>query len=100
MKQIRLQFDYSDEDLVDLIANSEPPKGITVGKPNTLVKASESSGGIFSQVTIYFASAASSVILNMLASWLYERCKERGKKKGRVNGNNITYSKYSISLII
>jgi hypothetical protein len=100
IRRIRLEFDLSDKNVADVIANSIPPDGVTTSKPSPLVKAAADSGGIFYQVVLYFSGAASAVILNMLAAWLYDCCKKSGKKKGRVNGHQIVYSKYSISLVI
>jgi hypothetical protein len=97
MERIFLQFDFSDKDIPDIIANSTPPKGVKVGKPAVFIQASSVSGGVFVQLVIQFVHDAAFAVL---AAWLYECCVKSGKKKGRVNHDQIVYSERNIRRII
>jgi hypothetical protein len=56
MERIFLEFDYSDNDLAELIANTAPPEGVKVGKPAIFIQASGSSGGVITQIVIQFSA--------------------------------------------
>jgi hypothetical protein len=100
MERIRIQFDLGDDDIAKIIADSNPPNGIAVGKPTTIIKAAADSGGVFIQIAITFFNDVRDISIGILAAWLYDCCKQSGKKKGRVNNNEIIYSKNSIRRIV
>ena len=78
MTRIVLRFDYADKDIADIIANSKPPPGVTVGRPAVFIQAS-TTGGVFTQIVIQVAQIGRDVLLMLLAAWLYDRCKQSGK---------------------
>jgi hypothetical protein len=95
MQRIILEFPLIDADLAEFIANAKTPTGIkTTGLPEG-IKASDETGGYFISIAINF-----SVSIPVLASWLYKCCVKSGKKKGRVNGQNLTFNKCNITLVV
>jgi hypothetical protein len=103
VRTILLEFDFSDKDITDIIVNSNPPSGVTIGKPTNLIKAAadiNEGGGVFIQIAIRFVQDVHDVSLAMLAAWLYNCCVKSGKKKGRIGQNETVYNKRNIRRII
>jgi hypothetical protein len=100
VRTILLEFDFSDKDLADLIANSTPPKGVKVGKPAVFIQASSSSGGVFVQLAIEFVHDGKDVFLGLLSAWIYDRLKKSDKKGSRINNQQIVFNKCNIVSVI
>jgi len=89
-----------DKTIADIIFTSAPPNNVTVSKPEVFTKASADVGGGFYQVAIQFANDIHDLAIGFLAAWLYECCKQSGKKKGRVNGDEIIFNKRNMRRLI
>jgi hypothetical protein len=100
MQRICLHFALSDRDIAEIISDSKPPDGVTVGKPTVFIQASASSGGVFTQIVIQILQDVHEVGILVLAAWLYDCCVKSGKKKGRVNKQQIVLNKRNISLLV
>ena len=92
----QISLDFSDPELAELISNGIPFEGMSVSRPQTVIKAS-ASAGLFLTITITFLMGIGT---NLISAFIYD-CLTKGKKKsGYVNGQEITFSQESIRRII
>ena len=99
MEMTFIEFDYSDNDLAELISNAIPPPGVKVSKPSVIIKASDE-GGIFAHIVIEFTRGVRDVGLGILAAWLYDCLKESGKKSSRINRERVVLNKRNLLRVI
>jgi hypothetical protein len=100
MQRILLEFDFTDCDLAQAIADASPPPGVKIGQPENIVKASADCGGFFTTIAIWFKDDAHNVFLGILAAWLYDQFKNRNKKSCKINHSQVLLNKRNIIRLI
>jgi len=100
MQRILLEFDAIDG-IAEIIANSTPPDGVMVEEPAHIIKASgDHGGGVFTLAAIQLVKDVHDVGILVLAAWIYDCCIKSGKKKSRINNQQIVLNKRNIRLLI
>jgi hypothetical protein len=100
MQRISLEFDAFDG-IAEIVSNSTPPDGVMVEEPANIIKASaDHGGGVFTSIAIQLVKDIHDIGILVLATWLYDCCVKSGKKKSRINNQQIVLNKRNIRLLV
>lgn len=83
--------------MAQALAEAKPPKGVKLTGPQTIIQASATSGGIFTQIVIEFLPQFSATLL---AGWILLALEKRGKKRTRINRKQVALKKAEIVRLI
>ena len=96
MRHKSVRLDFSDPDMAQALADAEPPEGVKVLDPSTLIQASDPAQ-ILTQIVIEFVPQFSATVL---AGWILLALSKRGKKRSNINRKEVVLKEADIVRLI